>query len=257
MGFICFFSKTLQKHLLILFLPMNQKNNKYLFATAWLGLLAGFTDAYLFHITEVFPANMSGNFVILSLNLAQGKLIEGWEKIVALLSFILGVGVATVVLQSKMKEIYKTDGLVIFKTLVIMTLAAWFYFELPIYIEWIIFWSSFIMGIQGAYAVKIGVTTNTLVLTNNIVLTVSGFTSSLFASKAEERKAKYPVSQFLVLIVYFLGAVLSCIPKEPALLLWMLISYGWMSYYFLSYRALLVPGTKPSPSSPPFLRRAR
>ena len=72
-----------------------------LVAAVALGSVAGFVDAVCFvRLFDVFPANQSGNAILLGIGLGDGSATEAWRPAIAMVGFTLGVAAAVALRRS-------------------------------------------------------------------------------------------------------------------------------------------------------------
>lgn len=72
-----------------------------LVAAVALGAVAGFVDAVCFtRLFDVFPANQSGNAILLGIGLGDGSATEVWRPATAMVGFTLGVAAAVALRRS-------------------------------------------------------------------------------------------------------------------------------------------------------------
>ena len=76
---------------------------------ATLALVAGYVDAICFDgVFDVFPANQSGNAVLLGISIGKGRGGDSWRPAVAIVGFALGVGLA-IVLGSRIPHRHRPE----------------------------------------------------------------------------------------------------------------------------------------------------
>ena len=60
-------------------------------AAGLLSLIAGITDAFVYQLSVIFPANMTGNFVVFAIESSKKHVDAAFLKLIALFSFVLGI----------------------------------------------------------------------------------------------------------------------------------------------------------------------
>lgn len=217
--------------------------NDITIATGLLSLIAGITDAFVYQLSGIFPANMTGNFVVFAIDSSKGHIDAAFLKLVALFSFVLGIVVVyTILYQLKIIK-NALQSIIILHAGILVALALCFIFTLSLSIPVLIICSTVAMGIQGAFAEEIGVSTPTLVLTGNITKLFSSEMAIFYEKRGQEKvvQTKYPTRQLVVCIGYFAGAALSVFPKNRVPLIWLFIVLLWIIYYFKFFRKEIKP----------------
>ena len=88
------------------------RRDTYLSLAVALAFVAGCVDAICFdRVFEVFPANQSGNAVLLGIALGHGRGGDAWRPAVAILGFAVGVAVA-IVLGSRVRHRRRAELLI-------------------------------------------------------------------------------------------------------------------------------------------------
>lgn len=90
---------------------------------AVLAVVAGCIDAICFgRVFDVFPANQSGNAVLLGIALGKGSAGEAWRPAVAILGFAVGI-VGAVLLGSRVRGRRRAELLLVLEVLLLLPLA--------------------------------------------------------------------------------------------------------------------------------------
>ena len=208
--------------------------NDTIIATGLLSLIAGITDAFVYQLSGIFPANMTGNFVVFAIDSSKGHVDAAFLKLVALFSFVLGT-VVVYIISYQLKTIKNAvPFVIILHASILVALALCFIFTLSLPIPVLIICSTVAMGMQGAFAEEIGVSTPTLVLTGNITKLFSSEMNIFYEKRSQEKvvQTKWPTRQIVVCIGYFAGAALSVFPKSMVPLIWLFVVLLWVIYYF-------------------------
>jgi uncharacterized membrane protein YoaK (UPF0700 family) len=95
---------------------------------SWLGVLlaviAGYVDAVGFtHLFDVFPANQSGNAVLLGVAIGDPSWRHGWRPGLSITAFALGVALG-IVIGSRLRESRRTPALLALQSLLLVAFAA-------------------------------------------------------------------------------------------------------------------------------------
>lgn len=212
--------------------------NDITIATGLLSLIAGITDAFVYQLSAIFPANMTGNFVVFAIDSSKGHVDAAFLKLVALVSFVLGIVVVyTILYQLKLTK-NAIRSIIILHASILVALALCFIFTVSLSIPALIICSTVAMGMQGAFAEEIGVSTPTLVLTGNITKLFSSEMAIFYEKRGQEKvvQTKYPTRQLVVCIGYFAGAALSVLPKNRVPFIWLFVVLLWLIYYVKFFR---------------------
>ncbi|SOD99090.1 YoaK family protein [Spirosoma fluviale] len=217
---------------------MRALKNDTTIATGLLSLIAGITDAFVYQLSAIFPANMTGNFVVFAIDISKGHVDAAFLKLVALLSFVLGIVIVyTILYQLKLIK-NAIPSIIILHASILVALSFCFIFTLSLSIPVLIICSTVAMGIQGAFAEEIGISTPTLVLTGNITKLFSSEMAIFYEKRGQDKvdQTKLPTRQLVVCIGYFAGAALSVLPKNRVPLIWLFVVLLWLIYYFKFFK---------------------
>jgi uncharacterized membrane protein YoaK (UPF0700 family) len=90
---------------------------------ATLAIVAGLVDAVCFaRVFDVFPANQSGNAVLLGIGLGRASAVESWRPAVAIVGFGVGVGLG-LVLGRRLRRPWRAELLVVLEVLLLVPIA--------------------------------------------------------------------------------------------------------------------------------------
>ncbi len=169
-----------------------------------LSLGAGCVDAAGFMTAGVFPANMTGNSVVLALAVATVKIEGAWLAGLVLVAFCLGAAIGCRILREAADGWSSAVRRVIFISgCVLLGGAASLFFGLPeIYAPVL---TAFAMGLQASAVQQIGVTgVSTVVVTNTLVTVIRRWVGVPSAKKVPPHRS-IPAWSWLA---YFSGALL-------------------------------------------------
>lgn len=217
---------------------MPPSKNDITIATGLLSLIAGITDAFVYQLSAIFPANMTGNFVVFAIDMSKGQVDAAFLKLVTLFSFVLGIVVVYSILYQLKITKNAIPSIIILHASILVALATCFIFTLSLSIPVLIICCTVAMGMQGAFTEEIGISTPTLVLTGNITKLFSSEMDIFYEKRGQEKgvQTKYPVHQLVVFTGYFAGAALSVFPKNIVPFIWIFVVVLWLIYYFIYFK---------------------
>lgn len=168
-----------------------------------LTLAAGCVDASAFLLTDVFPANMTGNTVLLGLALAHANVQDGSMAAMVLVAFCLGAAAAAWALRkSPTGWSRRVAGVLLFSGGIL--LAGAIAGMLGLSMEWLALLTAFTMGMQAAAVAQVGVAgVSTVVVTSTLTSVIRRW---IRARPVESRAAgvQLPLATWSA---YFLGAL--------------------------------------------------
>jgi uncharacterized membrane protein YoaK (UPF0700 family) len=191
-------------------------NRQLRYLTLVIGLLsitAGFTDAFVYLHAKVFPANMTGNSVVLAIALGKGDLAPGFLAALALLGFIAGTTMGSVILYRKgtapgwtpsTNKVLLTEG-------GMYLLLAWLLIASPGADKTaLVIGAAIAMGLQGAAMSQLGVKgISTIVITGTLGMAVTRLIFREMNAFEGKPVSEYnPLLQFASWMAYMFGALL-------------------------------------------------
>lgn len=177
-------------------------------------LVAGCVDAIGFQNAEIFPANMTGNAVLIATSIAKtSPLAQAYGPALVLLVFCLGCCLATLLIRLKTILFINTTALVIFlDALIIISCGASLLLVPGRFSIMHLLAISFAMGMQSAAALALNVLGAgiTVVITSTLTAAISKTISLMgdFFLKEHTTAPSAPVFPLLVFFIYFAGAFL-------------------------------------------------
>ncbi|MEK5502023.1 MULTISPECIES: YoaK family protein [Bacillus] len=201
-------------------------------------LTAGIVDVigYL-SIGHVFTANMTGNIVLLGLALGNSLQKTAMYSLIALLGFIIGVIIASLIAGKQEKSFWPssvTTALIV-EGGVLLLFACLSSLQTSAYI--LIILLSIAMGLQTTAARKLGVAgISTTVLTGTLANFFEDISGRFFNKKKQNILHTDALLRALTIVLYCLGAVIAAV-AEPAysfavvwipivIILWIVITAG-------------------------------
>lgn len=176
-----------------------------------LSLAAGCVDAAAFVNTGAFPANMTGNSVMLGLALAHANTDHAGLSFLALLGFCAGVIGSAWFMPSADGERKWTRALsaVFFAAglLLLASVSALMFLDLPAF-SWLIVPLAIAMGMQSAAVLRLGVAgISTTVITGTLTTALVRLTGKMRKNKKQEMSGKGPWLPLLSWTAYLAGAL--------------------------------------------------
>ncbi|ATH91520.1 membrane protein [Bacillus glycinifermentans] len=201
-------------------------------------LIAGIVDVigYL-SIGRVFTANMTGNIVLLGLALGNSLQKTAMYSLIALLGFILGVIIASLIVGKQEKSFWPssvTTALIV-EGGVLLLFACLSSLQTSAYI--LIILLSIAMGLQTTAARKLGIAgISTTVLTGTLANFFEDISGRFFSKKKQNIVHTDALLRALTIVLYCLGAVIAAV-AEPAysfavvwipivIILWIVVTAG-------------------------------
>ena len=180
-----------------------------------LSLSAGFTDAYIYLHAKVFPANMTGNSVVLAMSFVNHNLSASVLAMLCLAGFIAGTALGSLLLYIKVPLPYwnkSTNKVLLVEAVLFMLLSVLMLTSREK--SWLVIASSVAMGLQGVAMSQLGVKgITTIVITGTISSAIAGLVSREIAElehqPVKDLNTKW---QFLTWIIYTAGAGAACTP---------------------------------------------
>lgn len=174
---------------------------------ALLSLAAGCIDAIAFIRAGVFPANMTGNTVVLATNLFLPGTNAAWLSALALLAFCLGVAAGAGLLHAAPPGwSRRTDWTIFAGAVLVLAASLVIYFTQERWIIFIILSTSAAMGLQSAAVQKLGVAgVATVFMTGTLTAAVSRTVGAVLDHSASEAARWLPA---ITWGSYFAGAFL-------------------------------------------------
>ena len=171
-----------------------------------LSAAAGCVDAMGFLASTVFPANMTGNSVVLALSLVRDDMPAVALSGLVLAGFVAGAFAASLWLAKTPKGALSARALGVATALLLVDFAAMQFFGLP-FGPWLLLLASIAMGIQGAAVLKLGVPgISTTVVTGALTLGMAQLAARVVqrSSPAPPEAGALPIGSWLA---YGLGAL--------------------------------------------------
>src|SRR5262245_43280498 len=90
-----------------------------------MALIAGYVDAIGFtHLFNVFPANQSGNAVLLGVSIGDPSWDEGWRPALSIVMFMVGVAIGFL-LGARLADAWRVPALLAVEAAFLVVFAAW------------------------------------------------------------------------------------------------------------------------------------
>lgn len=202
------------------------------FGTAFLAVASGSSDVIAFlMLGHVFASAMTGNTALLGIALSEGDFLAASQPITALLGFVAGAALASVIYNPNDADLRHSTilrGLLTLEAACLIAFAlVWQAADQPsqgaIHYGLIVL-CSFAMGIQGIAAKRINVPgVNTIVFTSTVVSIVLSVTEILLGRKDSPAFRSTTKRQIAIFGAYAAGALIAGVLdwSEFTLLIWM------------------------------------
>lgn len=175
-----------------------------------MALVGGFLDAYTFVSRDgVFANAQTGNFVLLGVEMAQGKFEQAFLHIPPILAFILGAAVAETFKLWQGKRLFQAPGrAVLLLEMVLLLIVGFLPVEIPnMFITIVI---AFVASIQFSTFRKLSKWNfNTTTVTGNLLTTTKAAYSAIFIH--DQEGADQAIRFIIVLFSFLLGALVGAI----------------------------------------------
>jgi uncharacterized membrane protein YoaK (UPF0700 family) len=183
------------------------------FIIGLLSIAAGFTDAFVYLHAKVFPANMTGNSVVLAIALGKGDLATGYLAGLALLGFIAGTTLGSIILYRRgaAPEWTRSTNMVMVTEIGIYLALTGLLIASPNADKArMVIGAAVAMGLQGAATSQLSVKgISTIVITGTLSLAITRLIfREMNASQGKPLREYNPLLQFASWIAYLLGALL-------------------------------------------------
>ena len=178
-----------------------------------LSITAGFTDAFVYLHAKVFPANMTGNSVVLAIALGKDDLATGYLAGLALLGFIVGTTIGSVLLYSRGKATNwtgSTNKVMLTECGMYLALTAVLITDHGDYKVPLVIGAAIAMGLQGAAMSQLSVKgISTIVVTGTLGMAVTRLIFREMNAFEGKPVSEYnPLLQLASWMAYLLGALL-------------------------------------------------
>jgi uncharacterized membrane protein YoaK (UPF0700 family) len=175
-----------------------------------MAVVGGFLDAYTFVSRDgVFANAQTGNFVLLGVEMAQGKFERAFLHIPPILAFILGAAVAETFKLWQGKRLFQAPGrAVLLLEMVLLLIVGFLPVEIPnMFITIVI---AFVASIQFSTFRKLSKWNfNTTTVTGNLLTTTKAAYSAIFI---HDQEGAYQAKRFIIVLFSFLlGALVGTI----------------------------------------------
>jgi uncharacterized membrane protein YoaK (UPF0700 family) len=192
---------------------MKEQPRYLAFIIGFLSIAAGFTDAFVYLHAKVFPANMTGNSVVLAIALGKSDLTTGYLAGLALLGFIGGTTMGSIILYRGSACPQWTRS----TNMVLLTEGGVYLLLIALLISnphadkaRLVIGAAVAMGLQGAAMSQLSVKgISTIVITGTLSMAVTRLIfREMNASEGKPLNVYNPLLQFASWIAYLLGALL-------------------------------------------------
>lgn len=183
---------------------------------------AGVVDATAYlQLGQVFPANMSGNTVLLALRLGGAHPGSTLGNVVALLGFCAGalLGALMLMLRERQHTMLQLMTRALTGEIVLMSIVAllWYIANESLVLP-LIGLSAIAMGVQSAVAGRIGVSgVSSVAITNTLTLAMKGVVSRFHAVEAPHPQPQAALFLVVVWLVYLVGALVAAVGSSASL----------------------------------------
>lgn len=171
---------------------------------------AGFVDAYVYMAARAFPANMTGNTVLLVISLGNKNLSGGLVPAAALLGFGAGTAMAALMIYKQAMSLSRQiiiNRILLFEAFIVAATA--FFSSESSQRLLLVMVASVAMGMQGVALLQLGVKgVSTITVTNTITVAVNNFIFKGMAVLNRRTSTEFSSSvQLLTWLVYLISAL--------------------------------------------------